>query len=197
MVVDPKNVEPDYSKVAKTVLRLRVFCDGEMSGWGSATAIGPFTAITAKHVQCDDPAQETTYEAVLVGGGVVPMGKGSEAEGEVDVLLLESLGGEFEKWAPIAMDDPQPWEHVYGLTGDGGMDNADWPAFYLKHGTVAKVTYQKVFVSVHCVPGNSGSGWFNDRGELVGVLSAGIWDMRRENWCEGWRPASWLNLISP
>lgn len=188
----------NYQKAARTALRLKLYCDGELEGYGSATAIGPFSAITAAHVQCDDPAQESTYEALLIGGGVVHMVKGEEAADDVDALLLWSEGGKFGEWAGIATEDPLWGEHVFGVTGDGGFDGeGGFPAFYLKHGWVAEVEWNKVSVSQHCVPGNSGSGWFNERGEIVGVLSAGVWAPGSENWCEGYRPVSWLSLIAP
>lgn len=195
VVVDVGGVRPNYEAAARSVVRLRVPCDGEVERWGSGTVISPYVVVTAAHMECDEG--ESTFEAVLFDGGVVHLVSGPKAGYGVDVMLLESLGGRFEHWAEIASADPVPLEHVYGITGDGVMDTRDYPEFFLKHGYVAKVLWNKIFVSVHCVPGNSGSGWFNDRGELVGVLSAGIWESGMENWCVGYRPASWLHLISP
>ena len=189
--------EPAYAKAAKSALRLRLFCDGELEGYGSATAISPWIAVTAKHVQCDDKTQESSYEAVTIDGGVVHLIMGAEAEAGVDVMLLESLGGKFDHYAAIADEDPERWEHVFGVTGDGGLDHHGFPPFHLKHGWVGQIDWRKIYVDGHCCPGNSGSAFFNDRGEIVGVLSAGVWDPRRENWCEGYRPASWLRLVSP
>jgi hypothetical protein len=190
------DTEDPRMRAAASALRLRLFCDGELVKYGSATAISPYVAITAKHVQCDDPAQFSSYEALTTAGVVIEMTKLQDAEGDVDARTLVSTTDQFAFYAPIALTGPSAFETVFGVTGDGSFDDGH-PAFHWKAGTVSLVEPYKIYVSGHCVPGNSGSGWFNQRGELVGVLSAGVWDQRRENWCEGYRPSAWLALISP
>lgn len=191
----PQAPEAGMQNAIASAVRLRIYCDGEMLGWGSGTFIDPWHVITARHVSCDENPVASEYDVVNFWGETKHATYDAGAEdSDTDVLRL-LVSEQNGAWAEIANYIPAYGQEVYMSTGDGTMDEVDFPAFHFKVGRVGPSDESKVRVNIHCVPGNSGGAWFDAQGHLLGVLSAGSWNSGRENWCEGYPPASWMDLI--
>lgn len=197
---DPGSVVPVHfetsgiERMTAAAVRIRVYCNGELAGYGSGTAIGPRHLVTARHLlrMCEDgrfTAQFDSgmrYEISLVAGA---------SNEDVDAALFANVErDDFKNWAQLAGYQPRRGQQVFFYTGDGWIDtDGEWP-FQIKEGRVSFVRAGTMVVSTHGVPGNSGCGVFDADGALLGVLWGGRWDARTEFYIEAFRPQAWSDI---
>lgn len=122
----------------------------------SGTAIGPDTFLTAEHC--------LEGELLTVNGNMVAVV--SILRDGNDHAKVTVAGAKFSTWAkwskrPMVQGDSLTW-----IGGPGGETHV------LRRGYVAKAAKDGVLVDAQVWKGDSGAGVFNDRGELVGMVSA-------------------------
>ncbi|WP_202844778.1 trypsin-like peptidase domain-containing protein [Luteimonas saliphila] len=123
------------------------------SGICSGTAVGPDLLVTALH--CG--------KVVQVSG--VPVEVETVETGKRDFVLLRVKGLEFKRWArrgdlPRQGDRLRWWGNPVGETD------------VYREGYVARVDENAIVIAAQICKGDSGAGLFNERGEVVGVVSA-------------------------
>lgn len=194
--------------VAKSAYRVLVDCDGDgrTDVLGSATAIGPRTFLTARHVarSCAEWAQDFPSQAfAALMQGHAPKASVRDTWGNtrqvyaeatselVDVsrLVLDDSEKASKTWAKVRFGDVSLGERVQMFAGDGLLQMI-W-----KDGIISGSTDQEILVSVHGVPGNSGSGIFDSEGRLVAVLWGGRWDSDGEFMIVATRPEKFRALL--
>ena len=180
-------------RVIESGYRIVVDCDGdgEPNGYGSMSAIGPRHFLTAGHMACPEEERDTAKYWALdkdLNRRDVLM---EIVSGSVDVARVKLAPGFAlnQTWAKISRVEPELGEPVFQYTGGAMLQ------MFFKIGYVGKVTDKELWVSQHGVPGNSGSGVFNTRGELIAVLWGGDWNPSREFYFLATRPAQFENLL--
>lgn len=184
--------------MVESAVRIVIDCDGDgrPEGYGSATVVGPRHLLTARHVAagCEDsPTPDLArFTAIRWDGAVVEvMPDAYPADPEVDAARLVVVGAhEFTTWAGISFETPQAGDRVYNRAGDG-----DLKILHFKEGFVGSVFSDQIVLDLHGVPGNSGSGIFNARGELIGILWGGKWNPAQEFTTLAYRPGKWADLL--
>lgn len=139
---------PTHDDLRATSLRLTLD-----SGVCSGTAVGRDLLVTAKHcggiVAIDGkPATVTVHES-----------------GKLDLVVLKVTGVEFNRWAkrgtlPKQGDRVRWWGNPVG------------EANVYRQGYVARVQDGTLVIAAQICKGDSGAGIFNDKGEVVGIVSA-------------------------
>ena len=133
---------------------LRIISHGNGRGMAcSATAVGPNAIETAAHC--------LQYPLVTINGRPAKVVR-SEGISEDRIRVVVSV--KFRSWAPLGR--PVVGERVRWWGQPGGM------SFVYREGHVSLVAPNGVMVDGTVCYGDSGSGLFNDAGELVGVVSA-------------------------
>lgn len=122
----------------------------------SGTAIGPDTFLTAEHCLAG--------ELLTVNGNAVAV-VAILRDGN-DHAKVTVAGAKFSHWAkwasrPLVQGDAVTW-----IGGPAGETHV------LRRGYAAKVAKQGTLVDAQVWKGDSGAGVFNDKGELVGMVSA-------------------------
>jgi hypothetical protein len=134
---------------------------------GTGEFIGPHLVLTAGHM-CSSTA---------LLAGQTPAGDRFELlplldhDGEPDdTCLLFSLGYKADQWMTLASKPVQFGDHVWTMGWDYGE------VFLVTEGMVGE-PYGPGWLSsqIDTIGGDSGSALLNDRGEIVGVLSRGIY----------------------
>lgn len=123
----------------------------------SGTAIGPDTFITADH--CFDGGDLLTVNGNMVA--VVSILRDGNDHAKVTVA-----GAKFTTWAKWAKRPMVQGDAVTWIGGPAGETHV------LRRGYVAKVSTEGVLIDAQIWKGDSGAGVLNDRGELVGMVSA-------------------------
>jgi S1-C subfamily serine protease len=164
----------------RSVVKIAVFGAGATdlgSGTVIASANGKSLILTNAHVvesgeypievyHKDASGKAWTHKAKYVGGSqVIHTGPGKIEVNGPDLALLE-IDDELPA-VEIATDKP-----TYGSTvrqfGFGGMGG--YTQFWPKKGQIVESNYvERELASFQSIPGDSGSGWFNDAGQLVAV----------------------------
>lgn len=153
---------PAGAKMAhQTSFRLDIQESKEKSpGHCSATAVGPNQLLTAEH--CISP----TAVYSIPGSGVLAV-KSILHDG-ADHVLLE-VDKKFDVWAQINLVQPETGSHVYIWGNPGDLSDV------YREGTISGVVEEAgkvvVLVDINGYFGDSGSGVFNEKGEVVGVIS--------------------------
>lgn len=133
--------------------------DKEGSGHCSATAVGPHTILTAEH--CISPT--ASYS---IPGGKLQI-KSILRDGNDHVLL--EVDKKFDVWAQINLTQPETGTHVYIWGNPGELSDV------YREGTISGVVEEDdktvILVDINGFFGDSGSGVFNEKGEVVGVIS--------------------------
>ena len=195
----PRYEDEYVEKLARVAVRLRIYCDGKLWGYGSGTIVSRKHVLTAKHVVEACPAgARDSYLAETDDGTQYPVETElKSAEYDAARMRLLPEWGEFPYWAEVASYPLRRGQPVYMFTGDGATIDAD--PFYLKDGRIARVqpTEKSVHVSAHAVPGNSGCGVFDAEGRLVAILWGGRWDPRTEFIFVATTPDAWPELVPP
>lgn len=165
-------------------------------GGGSAVAVAPRHALTARHV-----IEGSRFRAEAICGGpdmyklVVRSPEGAELEVVPDAypgdpnwqehtgadaarLVLAGVA-EFPRWAPLARTLPRIGDQVCSFTGSQ-VDHEVGELFSYKCGYVSRVAKDYLVLGLKGAPGNSGAGLLNSRGELVGLITEGYMDPRSE-----------------
>jgi V8-like Glu-specific endopeptidase len=150
---------PTHGELRATTHRLNM-----ASGVCGGTAIGPATLRTAAHcLDMGGPLQKVDLHAVTV---VIVARKGKDW---VDITLSAPI---FKTWAhvgpPMHQGDRVRWWGV--PMGESDM---------YRQGYVARADADLVVIDATICHGDSGSGIFNDAGQLVGVVTA----MSDQNGC--------------
>lgn len=199
-------VSPDYRpgnelrNALASSYRIRIYCGEELAGYGSGVAIDNRHVLTARHVveaclESDTPDMEW-FELVDYNGRVYEAALDRKAsDEEIDVARLVVNGAaEFPTWAPIATAPPNVLDRVFLLAGDGSMDRG-YGRFFPKDGYVSGIIRDQLVVSIHGVPGNSGSAIFDVHGQVVGILHSGRWDASKEFFVFAALPKTWYDLF--
>lgn len=182
------------TRVIESGYRIVVDCDGDgdPDSYGSMSAVGPRHFLTAGHMACPEEQRDSAkYWALDKDMNrrdcIMEM-----VSGTVDVARVKLAPGFAlnETWARVdSGDDLELGDTVLQYTGGSILQ------MFFKVGYIGKITDKELWVSQHGVPGNSGSGVFNGRGELVGVLWGGQWDPSREFFFLATRPSEFANLL--
>lgn len=193
------NVTPsEHASAVRTVTlsatRVVMTCDDKPVIVGSGVAIAADEVLTAKHVvehDCDDREDGTHAVKAFIlerRDGAMFFAQVKRTATDADAAILETTTSRhaFDVYARVAKAEPDVDDPVTICAGDGLMD-LHYPGdnFLLKHGTVSHATrwkqYRLLVLSIHVVAGNSGGGVFNERGEIVGIVTAGLWVSMYEN----------------
>ena len=188
-------------RIVKSSVRIRVYCNGQLTAYGSGVAVSPRHVLSARHIArgCSNSPTPDMAQFEMI----TPDGIGHEfileleaANPEIDAARFVILGSlELANYASIADYQPRIGQPVYQYAGDGTMDIGGEHAFQFKQGFVSETQQDLVIVSIHGVPGNSGSGIFDSEGNLLGILWGGSWQYSRENYIEATRPVAWPELV--
>lgn len=137
--------------IVATAKRLEFASGGVCSG----TAVGPNKVLTAGHCIRDDVL-------VMVSGNAATVT--NTAKVGPDAVELTLSGVHFDRWANHGK--PMLGAKVRWIGNPMGE-----PGVY-REGYIAKVTDKGIVIVATLCKGDSGSGLMNDRGQVVGVVSA-------------------------
>lgn len=140
---------PSRDSLRSTALRLE-FTDGLCSG----TARGPHEFSTAKHCVIEGPLVKVNGVRVKVVG---------IRETGPDSVIVSVRGVEFRHWPRVG--HAKQGDNVWWIGNPMGAPNQ------LRQGYVSGFWEGDVLIAAVTCVGDSGSGVFNDRGELVGIVS--------------------------
>lgn len=157
-------------------VRVLVYCLDGSGGLGSGTAVSADLIVTAKHViEGCGPIGVARISAVTLDGIDHPVLVSTVAREGIDVAtLIATEVSPFKVHARLAWQMPGRGDLVCWVGGDGTEANrGNKKCGYYEGPRFPDDGYD--IVSGKTAPGNSGSGVFNDRGELIGVLVVGRW----------------------
>ena len=137
--------------IAATAKRLEFASGGVCSG----TAVGPDKVLTAQHCVRGD-------ELRAVGGAQVTAT--NVASAGLDAVVVTVSGVRFDRWA--SRGKPLVGDRVRWFGNPMGE-----PEVY-REGYIAKVSRKGIVVVAAICHGDSGSGLINNKGQVVGVVSA-------------------------
>jgi hypothetical protein len=178
--------DPAIRTVYETSYRVIIKCGGEVAAFGSAVAVAPERALTARHVVELDPTACPMPSWILVSadGTLIPAVPGP-APGDADVASLVPASP-FLRYAIVRKDEVELGETLTMFTGHGVYLDALPQSFTIKHVLASGYYHQDsetdLILSGHIVSGNSGSGVFDDSGRLVGILSKADSNSDHENY---------------
>lgn len=136
----------------------------------TGTIIGPHTIKTARHCFQEGQSIKTLVlvNSFNVKASAPRYSKLDVAEVDVDIT--------FTSWAK---EGPamQQGDHLHWWGNPLGMPN------YYREGYVSTILPEGANIVGLSCEGDSGSGLFNEQGQLVGVLAGGIWAMDSKNYC--------------
>jgi hypothetical protein len=135
-----------------------VFLDLTNDEHCSGTAVGKDLLLTAAHCFRDSKLEKINDTPVTVIATV--------ADGMDHVLARVSPG--FETWATINPKLPESGERLRWMGNPGDL------RFAFREGRIATVGVQDIYIDGRTFSGDSGSGLFNDAGEVVGVVSGAV-----------------------
>lgn len=181
-------------RMALSAVRIVLDCgaDGEPDGYGSGTAVSHRTVLTARHVYDGCDPGNNAYFAITSDGRTLALHRdGAATLPQVDAarFALDPMAEPFWTYSPVANYQPRVGQPVYFYTGDGTTE------FVFKAGHVAVTDYAEVTISVHGVPGNSGSAVFDAEGNVIAILWGGRWHPAGENLIKAFRPTVWPDLL--
>jgi hypothetical protein len=130
----------------------------------SATAIGKHALLTASH--CEVPSVVLVVDGRLCH--VVRMNRDA-----YDHTIMFLSGIEFDTWAVFAKTLPEQGDDVF-MFGNPSNDKDIYRRGYLTGFTNAAyngITVRVALFDLHSFHGDSGAAFFNDKGEIVAVMS--------------------------
>lgn len=174
--------EPTYVEYESSV-RILVSCADGGTVIGSGTTVSADTVLTAKHVVegCDDSGGAILMRVVTQDDEEHTMLLDRKMDGQDVATMIAMEDAPFTVFPKVATTLPLIGETVCWVGGDGDPDMndlrkcAEWTGYQYK----LKIG-DMYFLAGKPAPGNSGSGVFNSRGELLGVLNVGDWDPRHD-----------------
>lgn len=166
--------DKDYREYTSTY-RVVVQCLDGNGGYGSAVAISKKHLLTARHVTICAESNPGVIAVVDRDGKFFKVTI-DKVSGGSDVTRLVSDGIPFWTFSSIRTRSTSVGEPVCIIGGDSlnvyGMR---------KCGDVAFRDSSSIAISLHVVPGNSGGPVFDGNGNVVGIVSRGVWLADREN----------------
>ena len=141
----------DISVIQGTAVRLEF----EKNGVCSGTAVGRDLVLTAEH--CFEG------ERLVRINGKEAYALRMVKDGKDHVLVKVSMT--FKSWAPMGKA-PKQGDKVRWIGNPAGEPNV------YREGYVSRVEKNSVLVDAQVWKGDSGAGLFNDKGEVIGVVSA-------------------------
>lgn len=181
----------DYIEFEASV-RIFVECPNGTQA-GSGVAVSRRHVITAKHVvEClvglpTSIVARTRHSATLE----MAVDEVSETQ-DVARLVVVGAGEPFYVYAEISYSRPRVGDKVCSVGGDGPYTHS-----VRKCADIATVTDHYLVAPLGPVPGNSGSGVFDSRGRVVGILTRGIWFPDKEKLSLSVRSSAWKELAPP
>lgn len=142
---------PSFTDLKATTLRLE-FDNGVCSG----TAVGPSQILTATHCMSYGTLLRVNGHPVTVVG---------HSDDKKDHAIASILGLSFNSWAKFGATPNQGDRVRFWGSPKGNRDT-------YREGYVAHVSERVIAVSMMVCKGDSGAGLFDDKGELVGMVSA-------------------------
>lgn len=139
---------PTHDDLRSTSLRLT-----NAQGVCSGTAVGPDLLVTAIH--CGDPAAIDDVPVQVV----------ERRPGSKDFTVLRVSGVTFKRYLQRG-PAPKQGDRVRWFGNPVGERDV------YRQGYVARVTPEAIVIAAQICKGDSGSGLINDRGQVVGVVSA-------------------------
>lgn len=201
----PRYANYQAQVMTESALRIIVKCDGAPIGVGSGVAISPSRVLTARHVaeiKPTDCAGVISFVGLLYDGRTVPLSVEHYAANNVDAARMKTGTPMFTVYARPASGVPMIGDYICTMSG-GGPDGAWYgellwfQPFLMKCGIVSQVTDSIVVAGGwNPVGGNSGSGMFDVRGRLVGILTEAERDSRSEKWGRGPLVSEFRELFS-
>ncbi len=157
-------------------VRILMYCLDGSGTIGSGTAVSSDVIITARHVVNGCGAAGVAKAVAITLDGIEHQMITSRVSDTVDVATMVSLEvSPFKVWARLAWHMPGLGDQVCWVSGDGMEQNRGYKKCGYYGGPRIGADDGYDIVSGKPAPGNSGSGVFNSRGELVGVLVVGRW----------------------
>lgn len=139
---------PSHDALRATALTLRF-----ESSWCSGNAVGPNLVQTAKHCK---------GRLIAVNGVPVNVRAIIEKAGDRVILALDQPY--FRTWAALG-PMPKQGDRIRFWGSPGGESDV------FREGRVIKIAGDLIVIDAYACAGDSGSGLFSDKGEIVGVLS--------------------------
>lgn len=171
-------------------VRIGAICANGNEIVGSGFIVDSQHVITAKHLSECNPIgymllvkvnnEDTVIAAVL-----------DKALENSDVMRLRSLEPLNTDRSVISRRSVMVGEEICSI-GGGGNFVIGWVK---KCGFIAEHSDRVMITSIPVVPGNSGSPVFNKRGEVVGIVSAGVWDSHQEKLAIIIPVKAWISLL--
>lgn len=177
--VTPVSKTLEYSRMVKSTLLLGTLyncgkCEHlHPSVAGGVVVSADGLALTNYHVLDRDEKDVKVVFAMTVDGQTHPIEEVLSADEDRDVVLFR-LGGEGPFFpAPIAVDLPTPLDAVTVLSHPKGHFFVTTDGIVSRHVKVSSRNSAKQWTEITAdyAAGSSGSGVFNSRGELVGLVS--------------------------
>lgn len=166
-------------------VRVESMCPDGTVWAGTGWAISNKTVITAGHVvTCSINADGNMVDVDPIAIIVVtidnePIGVDLDkraADADAARLIISGEGQTFKHWLPTSTDAIKTGQELCSIGGDAA-------GFYAikKCGYVGPTDSSGGgYLSIHIVPGNSGSAVINNHGYVIGMLVKGRWDPRTE-----------------
>lgn len=170
------NTQPTAIRLTETSAKnasvsLYVQCPNGQKFSGSGFAITPRYVMTARHVpNCNQKEDDDTYEAPLL---II----GKTESGQLVELTEEALDAEKDAALLVVVGAAEPFTATVKINTDP-VKNGDmvctWSGYHRKHvcGKVKHVGNRRTYIYMKVIPGDSGSLLYNEKGEVVGIITA-------------------------
>lgn len=152
-------------------IALHVQCPNGKKYVGSGFAVTPRYVITARHVvNCNQAEDDEAYEPPMLVVGKTNTGKIVE-------LTEESLDGPRDAALLVVVGPEEPFTSTVKINTDtvqSGARVCTWSGYHRKHvcGKVKHVGSRRTYIYMKVIPGDSGSLLYNEKGEVVGIITA-------------------------